>query len=91
METLAVYNMSMLSYDISKAALNMLTKLYATEYCEEGFIFIPIHPGYVKTDMSLDGVVTVEHNVLSILEIMLNATQSDNGLFKSMDGQEYGW
>jgi NAD(P)-dependent dehydrogenase (short-subunit alcohol dehydrogenase family) len=35
------------AYNVSKAALNMLTVQYKNEYAEEGITFIPLHPGDV--------------------------------------------
>ena len=37
------------AYNISKAALNMLTVQYKNEYTNEGVIFIPLHPGDVAS------------------------------------------
>ncbi|RUS22240.1 hypothetical protein BC937DRAFT_89931, partial [Endogone sp. FLAS-F59071] len=74
------------AYMISKAALNMLTKQYATEYANSGFIFIPLNPGYVKTDMSPEGTETVENSVKGILKVTFEAGQEDNGVFYSYDG-----
>ncbi|KAF7347322.1 NAD(P)-binding protein [Mycena venus] len=39
------------SYSISKAALNMVVAKYAAQYKAEGFTFLSISPGMVKTSM----------------------------------------
>jgi NAD(P)-dependent dehydrogenase (short-subunit alcohol dehydrogenase family) len=36
------------AYNVSKAALNMLTVQYKNEYLKEGITFIPMHPGDVR-------------------------------------------
>ncbi|RUS12940.1 hypothetical protein BC937DRAFT_86638 [Endogone sp. FLAS-F59071] len=55
-------------------------------YANAGFIFIPLNPGYVKTDMSPEGTETVENSVKGILEVTFEAGQEDNGVFYSYDG-----
>lgn len=44
------------AYNISKAALNMLTIQYKNEYFKEGIIFIPLHPGNVPSLYLEDGL-----------------------------------
>jgi len=39
------------AYKVSKAALNMLTAQYAQSYEKEGFTFIAVSPGRLRTDM----------------------------------------
>ncbi|KAJ7829961.1 hypothetical protein B0H14DRAFT_3088024 [Mycena olivaceomarginata] len=39
------------SYSISKAAINMVVAKYAAQYREEGFTFLAICPGMVRTSM----------------------------------------
>jgi len=79
------------SYRVAKAGLNMLTRLYATEYAEEGFVFIPIHPGVVKTDMNPAGTETTENSAKGILKITLGATKAENGGFVAYDGTPLEW
>ncbi|KAF7335601.1 NAD(P)-binding protein [Mycena venus] len=40
------------SYSIAKAALNMVVAKYATQYKDEGFVFLAISPGLVATSMT---------------------------------------
>lgn len=40
------------SYSISKAAINMVVAKYAAQYREEGFTFLAICPGMVRTSMA---------------------------------------
>jgi NAD(P)-dependent dehydrogenase (short-subunit alcohol dehydrogenase family) len=48
---LTVAEWPLLSYKVSKIALNALTVQYALELQKEGFIFIAMNPGWVQTDM----------------------------------------
>ncbi|KAF7335745.1 NAD(P)-binding protein [Mycena venus] len=48
------------SYAISKAAINMVVAKYAAQYMAEGFTFLAICPGMVKTSMLPTGPDAVE-------------------------------
>lgn len=39
------------AYCVSKAAVNMLTKMFANQLAKENFIIYASHPGWVKTDL----------------------------------------
>jgi NAD(P)-dependent dehydrogenase (short-subunit alcohol dehydrogenase family) len=41
------------AYNVSKAGLNQLVVQFKNEYSDEGIAFIPMHPGYVLTSLSL--------------------------------------
>ncbi|KAK4501590.1 hypothetical protein PRZ48_007399 [Zasmidium cellare] len=70
------------SYRISKAALSMLNQFYAHEKEEQGFTFLLITPGWLKTDLGssyadLEPAVGVKE----VLRIMNEATPEQNGQF----------
>ncbi|RDH30296.1 hypothetical protein BDQ94DRAFT_148811 [Aspergillus welwitschiae] len=70
------------AYKVSKAALNMLTVQYAQSFADQGFTFLAISPGWVKTDLGGDRAdITAEQSVQGLLDIILPATQADNGKF----------
>lgn len=53
------------SYRVSKAALNMLTKLQALHLAKENFIVCSIHPGWCKTEMGGENAhLTTEESVI---------------------------
>ena len=58
-------------YCVSKAALNMLTKLL-TFYCKpEGVLIAALHPGWVRTELAGSGApLTVEESVASMMELI---------------------
>ncbi|PYI08315.1 short-chain dehydrogenase-like protein [Aspergillus sclerotiicarbonarius CBS 121057] len=70
------------AYKISKAALNMLTVQYAQSFADQGFTFLTLSPGWVKTALGGDRAdLTTEESVQGLLEIVIPATQVDNGKF----------
>lgn len=72
---------STIAYRCSKAALNMLAVLYASEPSvkESGVKVIILHPGWVKTDMGLVGgqpaKIDIEESTEGILELVERAIQ----------------
>ncbi|GAQ44828.1 SDR family oxidoreductase [Aspergillus tubingensis] len=70
------------AYKVSKAALNMLTVQYAQSFADQGFTFLAISPGWVKTDLGGERAdITAEQSVQGLLDIIVPATQEDNGKF----------
>ncbi|PYH30041.1 SDR family oxidoreductase [Aspergillus neoniger CBS 115656] len=70
------------AYKVSKAALNMLTTQYAQSLADQGFTFLAISPGWVKTDLGGERAdITAEQSVQGLLDIIVPATQEDNGKF----------
>ncbi len=39
------------SYSSSKAALNMITVKFALQFKDQGYTFVAVHPGWLRTDM----------------------------------------
>ncbi|GAP88229.1 putative short chain dehydrogenase reductase [Rosellinia necatrix] len=71
------------AYKVSKAALNALTAHYAVEYEKEGFSFIALCPGWIKTDFGGDDAhLTPEEGAKGSLDIILTEGQKYNGKFQ---------
>ncbi|KAL8711807.1 MAG: hypothetical protein Q9220_003751 [cf. Caloplaca sp. 1 TL-2023] len=81
------------AYKISKAALNMLTVQYAIALKEEGFTFIAISPGWLRTDMgsalSANADLLVEEGGKAVLEIVHRDGKESSGRFYNI--RVSGW
>ncbi|KAK0187183.1 hypothetical protein F5146DRAFT_766206 [Armillaria mellea] len=81
-------------YSVSKAALNMLAVQYADELKEEEFIVVPVHPGWVATDMgSLAGEGGMEPSLSakSVVDIVEGLKKDDTANFFRFDGTLMPW
>ncbi|KAK9367481.1 hypothetical protein V1509DRAFT_626783 [Lipomyces kononenkoae] len=75
-------------YNVSKAALNMLTKQYAVEKAASGFTFIALDPGWVQTDMGgKSAPLTPTESVGAILSTISKLAQKDNGKYMTRFGE----
>ncbi|NDJ53624.1 MAG: SDR family oxidoreductase [Chloroflexi bacterium] len=80
------------SYNASKAALNMLTRMTALRIKDEGIITIMMHPGWVRTDMGGDSAsLSVVESVTAMLTVIDALTLEDAGRFLQWDGSELPW
>lgn len=80
------------SYAISKAALNMATRLLAIALGERGVIVVAISPGWVRTDMGgARAPLAPEASVASMLRVIDHLKSSDNGRFLSQNGESIPW
>ncbi|KAK4169717.1 estradiol 17-beta-dehydrogenase 2 [Cladorrhinum sp. PSN259] len=71
------------SYKISKAALNALTVQWALDYEKEGFTFVAVSPGWLKTDLGGGEMadLTAEQGAKATLDIVFNKGREMNGKF----------
>jgi len=78
------------AYKVSKAALNMLTAQYAQSYEKEGFTFIAVSPGRLRTDMGGEsGDLDVETGAKAVLEVVDSNGKESNGKFLNI--RVSGW
>ncbi|OBT72134.1 hypothetical protein VF21_08773 [Pseudogymnoascus sp. 05NY08] len=70
------------AYKISKAAMNALTVQYALDHEKEGFSFIALCPGWMKTDLGGGDMadLTTEQGAKASLDIIFTPGQKYNGL-----------
>ncbi|KAI8339794.1 4-dihydrotrisporin dehydrogenase [Choanephora cucurbitarum] len=85
-------NGSKIDYSISKAALNMLTRVTSQKLAKENFIVYASHPGWVKTDMGGDDApIELKDSVAGQLAKLENATCEDNGGYFDFEGERLPW
>ncbi|PYH80975.1 short-chain dehydrogenase-like protein [Aspergillus uvarum CBS 121591] len=88
------------AYKFTKAALSMLTVQYAQSFAREGFIFMIISPGWVRTGLGGDNAdLTPEQSATAVFDLISSATSAHNGRFYDIfvdgwgfyDGAEVPW
>ena len=80
------------SYNSSKAALNMVTRMLAFDLQEEGIAVRAVHPGWVQTDMGgAHAAVTAQDSAAGILRLADELTLANTGTFHVYSGEEHPW
>lgn len=83
------------AYQSSKAALNMLTVLYAVELRSEGFLVNAVSPGYRATDLNggqtMPGAGDPAGGATVAVQAALFPDGGPTGTFISDTGQTYEW
>ncbi|MGH8172875.1 MAG: SDR family oxidoreductase [Rhodanobacteraceae bacterium] len=80
------------SYAISKAALNMATRLLSIALDEHGIIVVALSPGWVRTDMGGSGAsLTPAASVAAMLGVIDGLKEGDSGQFFAQTGATMPW
>jgi len=80
------------SYSISKAALNMASRVLAHALAAQDGIVVTMSPGWVSTDMGgANAPLTPPDSVTAMLRAIDALTGKDNGRFLSADGATIPW
>ncbi|KAM4614269.1 C-signal-like [Discoglossus pictus] len=80
------------SYRISKAALNMLTRCQAEGYKKDGILCIAVQPGWVKTDMGTERApLTTDESVTGIMKVLNSLSEKQNCILLGYDGSSVPW
>jgi len=80
------------SYCISKAALNMATRLLSFELAPRRITAFCVHPGWVQTDMGGAGAqITPLESIQGLLRVFDAATTDAAGTFRDWQGKELPW
>ncbi len=82
------------AYSISKAALNMLTRMMAYEFAPSGVTTVAVSPGWVRTDMGGDEArLSPEESAKSLAEAIKSIGPELNGHFLDRNGRMgvYPW
>ncbi|KAL8765506.1 MAG: hypothetical protein Q9209_007440 [Squamulea sp. 1 TL-2023] len=74
------------AYKISKAAMNSLTVQYALDYEKEGFTFMAISPGWMKTELGGGEMadLTAEEGAKASLDLIIRPGQELNGQYPTV-------
>lgn len=80
------------SYNSSKAALNMITRMLAFELKSEGISVICVHPGWVQTDMGgAKADISPAESAAGILQVVAELTLAQTGNFYTYSGEQHLW
>lgn len=80
------------TYRESKAALNMFSVNLSKELKESGIVVIPLHPGWVQTDMGGPSApVSVDQSSKGMVDVIYKLDESKSGKFFNYDGSELPW
>ena len=80
------------SYNGSKAAMNIATRMMAHELKPDGICVVAVHPGWMQTDMGgvsadLEPSVSAER----VLGLIANLTLADTNKFLVYNGEDHPW
>ena len=80
------------AYRLSKAALNMATRLLAEDLRGEGFLTVALHPGWVQTRMGGSAApVPPEQSIRGMLRIVDGLRPEQSGRVFDFQGRELPW
>ncbi len=78
-------------YCVSKAALNMLTKLLTFHCRPEGVAIAALHPGWVRTEMGgFNATLSVEESVAGMMQLIATLS-NDSPVYMDYQGNEMLW
>lgn len=79
-------------YRSSKAAVNAVMKSMAIDLAPRGIIAVPMHPGWVRTDMGGPAApLDAQQSVAGMRKVIAALTATDSGCFFRYDGQQLPW
>jgi NAD(P)-dependent dehydrogenase (short-subunit alcohol dehydrogenase family) len=82
------------AYAVSKAALNMLTRMIANEFAPKGVTTVAISPGWVRTEMGGEqATLSPEESAQSLVKAIQEIGPELNGEFLDRNGRtgQYFW
>ena len=80
------------SYNASKAALNMVTRMLAHDLRPDGITTVSIHPGWVRTDMGgSHAAISAHDSAAGIIRLADKLTLVDTNKFYTYEGLAHPW
>ncbi|HHU72735.1 MAG TPA: SDR family oxidoreductase [Clostridiales bacterium] len=79
-------------YNMSKAALNMATKILSNYLKDDNIIALTVHPGWMRTDMGgSHAALDPYETACKLVTLFESINSTDNPVFIDNDGNEYPW
>ena len=80
------------AYRSSKAAVNKVMQVLARDLRAAGVVAVPVHPGWVRTDMGgREAPVSPEESARGLLDLIGRLTLRDSGHFHAWTGERLPW
>lgn len=80
------------AYRASKAAVNAMMRSMAIDLAERGIIAIPLHPGWVRTDLGgQQAQLDAPSAVAGMRKVIAGLTPEQAGCFLTYDGETLPW
>jgi len=80
------------AYNVSKAALNMVSVMMANQLAKHSISVVTLHPGWVRTDMGGErGELSLDQAVDPLLATLDRLSMADSGRFIRPDGSDHPW
>ena len=80
------------SYRASKSGIHNVMRSLSIDLRDSGVIALPLHPGWVQTDMGGEGAtITTEECVTGIRSLIEGLTLRDSGKLLTYSGEELPW
>lgn len=80
------------AYRSSKAAVNKVMQVLAEDLRPDGIIVIPVHPGWVQTDMGgPNAEISTEESASGLRKLIAGLTLAESGQFFNWNGTPHEW
>ena len=80
------------AYRSSKAAVNKVMQVLSVELAPSGVIVVPVHPGWVRTDMGgPHAPLSVEESVAGLIDVIDGLEPEHSGRFLDWRGKKLPW
>ena len=88
----STFSMPIYAYSSSKAAVNKVMQILATEWQQHGISVSLIHPGWVQTDMGgPDASITAHVSAKGIRQVIEKMDMANTGSFFKWNGEIHPW